>query len=282
MRLISEIYNFIHKIAYKSLVCLDSFVNARWYSKPYGTKPHASKKEYLALAEIAKKNTSNKIFEYEKKYGYMINTIWLNNLALHTQIVKKKSTLSYVHGRIIYTTLMEYLRKNKTTRINIIETGSARGFSALCMAKALEDSQREGLIITFDIIPHHKKMIWNCIGDHDGQKTRAQILSPWQGLIDRYILFHQGYTRLELAKVQLDRVHFAFLDGAHGYEDVMFEFSKIRDKQHSGDVIVYDDYNKNQFPGLVKAVDEICLRNSYKRIDINGDSERAYVIAIKK
>ena len=60
MRLISEIYNLIHKIAYESLVCLDSFVNARWYSKPYGIKPHASKKEYLALAEIAKKNTSNK------------------------------------------------------------------------------------------------------------------------------------------------------------------------------------------------------------------------------
>ena len=103
MRLISEIYNFIHKIAYKLLVCLESFVNARWYSKPYGTKLHASRNEYYALAERAKKNTSNIIFEYEKKNGYAINTLWLNKLALHTQIVKKKSSLSYLHGRIIYT-----------------------------------------------------------------------------------------------------------------------------------------------------------------------------------
>jgi predicted O-methyltransferase YrrM len=177
---------------------------------------------------------------------------------------------------------MKYLKKKNVARINIIETGTARGFSALCMAKALKDSYQEGLIITFDIIPHHKKMFWNCIDDLDGQKSRAQILTPWQALIDRYILFHQGYSRLELGKVQFDRVHFAFLDGAHGYNDVMFEFTQIKDKQHSGDIIIYDDYNKNLFPGLVKAVDEICSMHSYKRVNINTGSEREYVIAIKK
>lgn len=282
MKLITKFYNASHKIAYKALVSLDSFVNTRWYSKPYGTHTHATRKEYLDLAELAKNNTSNSVFNYEKKNEYALNTLWLDELALHTQIVKKESNLSYVHGRIIYTTLMSYLKNKNLARINIIETGTARGFSALCMAKALEESDCEGLILSFDIIPHHKPMIWNCIDDHDGPKSRAQILSPWQALIDRYILFHQGYSRLELPKVQLDRVHFAFLDGAHGYEDVMFEFSQIRDKQFSGDIIIYDDYNKKLFPGLVKAVDEICLHNSYKRIDINSGEQRGYVVAIKK
>ena len=149
------------------------------------------------------------------------------------------------------------------------------------MAKALEDSNAEGLIATFDIVPHHQSMIWNCIDDHEGPKSRSQILSRWQGLVDRYILFHQGYSRVELPKVQFDRVHFAFLDGAHGYEDVMFEFSQIRDKQRCGDIIIYDDYNKVQFPGLVRAVDEICLKHSYSRVDIITDSDRAYVVGVK-
>ena len=282
MSLINKGYNAIHKIAYKGFVSLDSFVNARWHSDPYGTETHASVEEYYALASKAKKNTSSAVCDFESEKGFTIDLEWLDELALHTQIVKKTSTLSYIHGRIIYTALMDYLKKNKHSRLNIIETGTARGFSALCMAKALEDSCVEGLIATFDIIPHHEAMIWNCIDDHEGPKSRSQILSRWQALVDRYILFHQGYSRVELPKVQLDRVHFAFLDGAHGYEDVMFEFSQIRDKQYTGDIIIYDDYNKIQFPGLVRAVDEICSKNSYSRLDIKPDGERAYVIAIKK
>lgn len=34
----------------------------------------------------------------------------------------------------------------------------------------------------------------------------------------------------------------AFLDGAHTYEDVLFEFSQIRHRQSVGDVLVFDDY----------------------------------------
>ncbi len=281
MSLSKKIYIVIHKIAFRFYIFLDSFVNAQWYANPFGLKPHATEEEYKDLAKLAKNNISKVVSEYEASKGFIIDTEWLDELALHTQIVKKKSELSYIHGRIIYTTLMNYLKSNSSPRINIIETGTARGFSALCMAKALQDSNFIGLITTFDILPHHQKMIWNCIDDHSGPKSRSELLFPWQDLVDKYILFHQGYSRVELSKVQLDRVHFAFLDGAHGYKDVMSEFYQIKDKQESGDIIIYDDYNKVQFPGLVKAVDEICLNYAYERVDITPDSERAYVIAIK-
>jgi len=281
MGLVNKGYGAIHNLAYKAYVGLDSFVNSRWYSSPYGTQVHASIEEYMALAEDVRGITPNVISDYETDLGFIIDQDWLDELALHTQIVKKQSPLSYVHGRIVYSTLRNYLQKIKPTRVNILETGTARGFSALCMAKALEDSDSEGLITTFDIVPHHQPMIWNCIDDHMGPKSRSQILTPWQSLINRYILFHQGYSRIELPKIQLDRVHLAFLDGAHGYEDVMFEFNQIKDKQQSGDIIIYDDYNGVQFPGLVRAVDEICIRYSYSRKDLKTNADRAYVIATK-
>ena len=47
-------------------------------------------------------------------------------------------------------------KENKT--INIVETGTARGFSSICMAKALSDSEFEGSIFTLDVLPHFKKM----------------------------------------------------------------------------------------------------------------------------
>ena len=115
-------------------------------------KTHASLEEYRSLASKAKENTSSVVSDFELEKGFTVDPDWLDELALHTQVVKKTSPLSYVHGRIIYTTLMEYLDNNNQPRLNIVETGTARGFSALCMAKALEDSNAEGLITTFDII----------------------------------------------------------------------------------------------------------------------------------
>ena len=50
----------------------------------------------------------------------------------------------------------------------ILETGTARD-SSICMAKALNDRNYQGLISTIDSIPHEKKIFWNCIDDHIGQ-----------------------------------------------------------------------------------------------------------------
>ena len=48
------------------------------------------------------------------------------------------------------------------------------------------------------------------------------------------------------------------------------------------DVIVYDDYTPEQYPGLVRAVDEICLKYGYYRKDLKAHSSRGYVVAIKE
>ena len=152
---------------------------------------------------------------------------------MQTQIVIKGSELNYAHGRVLYSELRNYLNKqNKLTNISIIETGTARGFSSLCMAKALQDSNIEGSIITFDVLPHRRRMIWNCIADHIiGPQTREQLLKPWNDLMERYITFVEGYSQIELPKICKSRIHFAFLDGAHTFNDVMFEFKAIKDYQ---------------------------------------------------
>ena len=134
----------------------------------------------------------------EEKNGFIIDKDWLNALAFQTQIVVKKSKLNYAHGRVLYTVLSSYLAtlKQDNRNINIIETGTARGFSALCMAKALNDSNFEGTICTVDVLPHHNKIFWNCAADHlKGKQTRQELLSDWAELVDRYIIFIQGYNR---------------------------------------------------------------------------------------
>jgi hypothetical protein len=84
-----------------------------------------------------------------------------------------------------------------------------------------------------------------------------------------------------LPKIYTERVHFAFLDGAHTYNDLIFEFNQIKNKQKPGDIIVYDDYNHKKFPGIVMAIDEICINNNYNKEVIMSSSERGYVISVK-
>jgi predicted O-methyltransferase YrrM len=268
------------------IIVLDKISNFAWYNYPFGNKPRASEKNYLELAEQAKQQNYPEVDSYERSKGISLDKQWLDYLALHTQVTIKKSKLCYAHGRLLYAALSDYLLKKSKElnkeKIFILETGTARGFSAICMAKALEDNKADGFILTFDLLPHSTKMFWNSISDNtNGAQTRAQLLSNWKNLCQKYILFHQGDTRLELRKIYLERVHFVFFDGAHTYDDVMFEFNQIKNKQSRGDIIIYDDYDFKKFPGIVKAVNEICKKNNYDKKLIRSSPERGYVVAIK-
>lgn len=274
-RILQKIDNIIVKTVNK-------YANFRWYSSPLAKKIKASKEEYLKIWEDAKSKKHKLIDDFEQEANYKINTEFYHELALHTQIVIKKSSILYVHGRLLYASLRTYIEKSKTRNINIIETGTARGFSALCMAKALEDANIGGKIITFDVYPHNHKMYWNCIDDHEGKKTRQELLKPFRDLTEKYIWFHQGNTKIELPKLQTDRVHFAFLDSAHEYYYLKAEFQNIKDKQQKGDIVFFDDYTPKMFPGVVKAIDEICKKYNYSKNIITISDTRAYVIAEKK
>ena len=268
---------FALKIAYK-------IANKKWHYNPIAKKKIGSFEDYKNLADKAANRICKEVSKFEKKKGFKINKSWIQDLALQTQIVIKGSELNYAHGRVLYSELRNYLQNNKNnlTNISIMETGTARGFSSLCMAKALQDSKIEGSIITFDVLPHRRRMIWNCIADHTiGQQTREELLRPWSDLMERYITFVEGYSQIELPKICKSRIHFAFLDGAHNFDDVMLEFKAIKDCQKKGDVIIYDDYNKKKFPEIVKAVDTICAQFRYSKFIINSYDGRSYVVTSK-
>lgn len=266
------------------LIKLDIIVYKKWNNQPLISKPIANKQKYYDLWKEASLKDNPEVTEFEKNTGYKIKNDWLNNLALRTQIVVKESQLNYAHGKVLYSALREYISKNisKLQNVTILETGTARGFSSLCMAKAMDDSDISGSILTFDVLPHKKKIFWNCITDHtNGPLSRQELLEPWDDLVGKYIIFHQGYSIIELKKLGLKRINFAFLDGAHTYKDVFFEFNIIKESQKKGDVIVFDDYNEKLFPGIVKAVNEICNKFGYQKNLIKSFDNRSYVVAKK-
>ncbi len=279
----SKIVHFSNKVARKAQKAADIWAMDYWHDFPFGRAPRASKERYTELWEEAKAQEYPEIDAYEKQSGHKVDTKWLNDLALHTQIVIKDSNLCYQHGRVLYSALSKYLENTKADQsVTILETGTARGFSATVMAKALKTAKRFGKIITFDLLPHTTKMYWNCIDDFEGPKTRQELLSPWKGLADQHIIFIENDSRIGLSRTALGRVNFAFLDGAHTFDDVMMEFGTVVNAQEPSDVIVFDDYNEDLFPGIVKAVDEGCVKWGYDKQVLRSRDARAYVIATKK
>jgi len=250
-------------------------------NNPFGTKPIANRSYYLKKFKEAKKIVYKKIELFEKKNGFALNKKWLNNLALHTQVVKKKNIINFQHGRVLYSLLRKYILENSYNNVNVFETGTARGFSSICMSRAIIDSKINGNIFTIDIIPNDKKFYWNFIDDHYSKKTRQDLLSSWP---EEYknINFICGPSRFVLNKIKTNRINFAFIDAMHDYENVINEFNFVMKRQIKNDLIIFDDFNKKKFVEVVLAIKTIKDLNIYRFDCLESTKDRQYIIAQKK
>jgi predicted O-methyltransferase YrrM len=260
---------------------LDERADRQYATAPFCAAPLAPSSEYRRLWADAQHRLYPTIDRYEDECGSAIDPGWFHGLALLTQVTIKRSEICYQHGRVLYATLVRYARGRGRDPLNIIETGTARGFSALCLGRALHDAGATGKILSFDVLPHDVRILWNCVLDADGPRTRAELLDAYRDLIERFVIFHRGDTKSEMARMWVPRVHFAFLDSVHTYEHVMAEFSCIRDRQRPGDVLVFDDYSPKSYPGVVQAADEICRAHGYRARILAANPQRQYVVAEK-
>ena len=164
----------------------------------------------------------------------------------------------------------------------IVSVGKRKGNNPTKVVGIRPDSnQHLGSITTIDPLPHRKKILWNCIDDNYGPHTREELLSGYDNLIDKYITFKEGRS-IDVLPFIKNRIHFAFVDGEHNYENIIYETEHISNHQKKGDIIIFDDYNKNQYPGLVEAVDQFCIKKSYSKKIIKGINARDYVVTSKR
>ena len=260
---------------------LEKVAEKRWIGSLRGSLPRPSRADYECAAANALA-VSNAVVRIQQRTGHVIDEKWLWTLALHAEVVIKASRVSLEHGRLLYSWLRSYLSQQGMRTVNILETGTGRGFSAVTMARALADADTEGKIVTLDVLPHRVPMLWNCIDDVDGPRTRAELLDEYAELVARYIVFVQGDSLRSLAHLDLSRVHFAFLDGMHSELYVAEEFAWVAARQECGDVIVFDDFNEVEFPGLVRAVERGLERYKYEPNVVDVGQQRRYLKAVRR
>ena len=63
------------------------------------------------------------------------------------------------HGLLLYKLILEGSRGDG--RLAVLDVGTARGFSALTMARAMLDGKLEGRVYSVDVIGHHESRNWH-------------------------------------------------------------------------------------------------------------------------
>jgi hypothetical protein len=259
----------------------------------------ATREEYEKAFEAERRNCYREIDLYESRMGFAVSRLRLEEAARVLACPIKKSPPSWQHGRVIYSTLRAYLKDKPFEHFTLLDIGTAKGFSALCMVWALMDSGRRGSIFSVDVIDPHARVRRNTIAEVDGLKTLKEILEPWPEAAHITFLQSAGVDWLaahgvtthtkrvvnqedpeqwvEVEVTDRGRVHFAFVDGKHDFKHVAREAELLMARQQAGDIIIFDDV---QIVGVAEAVDT--LLGIYDLVPLAAKPERRYCIAVKR
>ena len=246
------------------------------------------REDYVKLSKFASQwDHSVFLNQTKEKFGWLYDKTDMDYIALHLQVCVKPSRPLYLHGYIVSSALYQYIQNNKhIEQFTILETGTARGFADIVMANVLKQNNVKGKIHTIDWVGHTDKIQWNSIdAPNDAKESRYNLLQKWSDFRDNYINFITGDSKQILKTLNIGRIHFAFLDGAHYYNELTDELNYVEKNQLSGDIIICDDYTLNQFPEICQAIDNFLKSGKYEYQIFYGDDgtkKRGYVYMKKK
>jgi hypothetical protein len=178
------------------------------------------------------------------------------------------------HGRVLYAALRRYLEMT-TTDVQVLDVGTAKGFSALCLQWAICDSGRSGFVVSVDVIDPDARVMRNTVAELSGPLTVRDTLEPWPDA--RAIQFLRS-TGVDWLLSSCDRVHVASIDGKHTEDVVSAELLALSARQEPGDLVFVDDL---QVAGVASALNTMAGQYFvFERFDVLP--WRAYAVAVRR
>lgn len=243
--------------------------------------------DYKRAFEIEKAHRYKVMDALEDRFGYAIDRKLLEISAQVLACPVKRNPPNWQHGRLVYALARHRLQQGG--EFVFLDIGTAKGFSAVCMALAVcehhskaEVAQPERHIWSVDVIDPASNEPRNSI--KDGQIKRGiwdyceDFVNP-----DRvpYLHFVQDGDTAHIGFLsRTDRIGFAFVDGDHSYHGVSRDIGTIYPRQDKGDIILFDDM---QIPEVAQAVkDAIGGCGVYDIEKISLIPSRSYAIAVRQ
>ena len=181
---------------------------------------------------------------------------------------------NFERGILLYSLISKYRPKN------VLEIGTAEGFSALCMAWAMTDCKINGKIFTIDPKPFDlpKKRIntWDENGKNEFVSLSTKELwtkfakKEWLEKIE-ILTGYSGEILHKLSK-QLPNMDMGYIDGHHAYTAVRHDFHAFLKNSSENFILLFDDYHTQDVSKLID--DEIKPNFDTTIISTNAHKQR--------
>ncbi len=151
------------------------------------------------------------------------------------------------HGLLLYQLILH--RSGAGHPLVVLDVGTARGFSAMMMARAMLDANMAGHVYTVDVIDHDELRGWHVEKQEPDEPlarieiARSEIWNRWFGDEAARITAVTAQSSDVLDDWKHGPVDLAFLDGSHTYASVKRELSVLDCLMAGGSEIVLDDYH---------------------------------------
>lgn len=215
------------------------------------------------------------VTDLERRLGFAIDGQALDAAARVLACPVKKNPPCWQHGRVLYAAARRRLAGLPVgTTVRMLDIGTAKGFSAWCLQRALDESGLHGLVTTVDVLDPTEAVRRNTIAEVDGLKTLDEILSPFDPGRRIVCLKRTGAEHLEHTH---GRLHAVFVDGKHTGAVVLEESRLIAGRQEPGDLVMWDDVHLGDVRAAVEK-----MAGAYAIEWLQILPQRAYAIGVRR
>lgn len=161
------------------------------------------------------------------------------------------------HGLLLYD--LACRASENEPHVIALDVGTARGFSALAMSRAIEGADVSGIVYSIDTIGHDEVVGWHGPKHHaedplaSEQISRAEIWERWFPNEFSSVDVVTGRSVDVLRNWEHGSIAIAFLDGSHTYDDVSLELAMLDGRMARNGVVVVDDYHIGEVVGRVRS-----------------------------
>lgn len=220
---------------------------------------------------------------YERMHEFAIDRTKLESMARTLACPLKVNPPNWQHGRVLYTTLrffIERLFKPTPGEIALfLDIGTAKGFSACVMSHAVADAKKVfAQIVSIDVINPNARVPRNSVAEIDGHHSIAEFVNGHlvqNDFVGVDFLGGGSTDWLKRAHKLTARIPFAFIDGKHTYDQVLFEGATLTNLQKPGDILMFDDC---QIEPVGRAVKDL-VHYDKRYVDIGP---RNYCVAVRQ
>ena len=177
--------------------------------------------------------------------------------------LKSDPIINYERGILLYSLIAKYKPKN------VLEIGTAEGYSALCMAWAMTDYDINGRIFTIDPkpfdVPIKREITWEENPKHDTVLLSTKEL--WNKFANKEwikkIEVLTGFSGEILQKKikEFPKMDMGFIDGHHTYEAVIHDFYAFLQTASENFSLLFDDYSYHVDVNVSKVINEEIVPN---------------------